>query len=83
MIQMFNFLKQKFKCVHNSFDEIIMISLFFLFINVINTTHKILDTSTEMQSFEIIKKFILSFKKVFVINKKQINHFKKTNIYNN
>ena len=74
---MFYFLKQNFKDVHNSFDEIIVILLFFLFINVVNTTHKILDTSAEMKNFEIIKKLILLFKKLFMINKKINKSFQK------
>ena len=74
---MFYFLKQDFKNVHNSFDKIIMILLFFLFINVINTTHKILDTSVKIKNFKTIKKLILSFKKLFVINKKTNESFQK------
>ena len=77
MIQMFYFLKQDFKNVHNSFDEIIIISSFFLFVNVVNMTHKILDTPTKIKNFKTIKKFILSFKKLFVINKKMNESFQK------
>ena len=77
MIQMFYFLKQDFKSVCNLFDEIIMILSFFLFIDVVDTTHKILGTSTKMKNFETIKGLILSFKKLFVINEKTNKSFQK------
>ena len=72
LIQMFHFLKQDFKSFRHSFDKLIMISSF---VAVVDTTHKILNTPTKMKDFETIKKLILLFKKLFMINKKTNESF--------
>ena len=72
---MFYFLKQDFKNIRNSFDEIAVISSFFPFIDVVDTAHKIFDTSAKVKNFKTIKKLILSFKKLFMINKKTNESF--------
>ena len=77
MIKIFHFLKQILKNICILFNEIMIIPSFFLFINVVDMTHKILDTLTKMKSFKTIEKFILSFKKLFVIDKKMNKLFQK------